>query len=182
MDMYKYIILTVVVVALGGIAWYITQTPKTSTVSTYTNVAYGISFKYPNTYELQEREVGNGERYHTAITLADKEALANTPRFSEGPPTINIDIFQNNLDQLEVEEWIRGTNDSNYKLSPDGVLTPITIGGEPALWYEVDGLYRMRTIVLAHKDNILMLSVGSFSLEDQIRKDFDNLLASVDLF
>src|SRR3989344_6700610 len=64
----------------------------------YTNTKHGISFTYPNTYVLEEREVGNGERWHDNVTLMDREAAVNIPQNGEGPPTITIDFFQNNLD------------------------------------------------------------------------------------
>ena len=177
------VILLVLVALGGGYFWYTGQPSGTSgDVATYTNAGYGISFTYPNTYALQEREVGNAERYHYAIVLTDKKALANIPQNGEGPTAIVMDVFQNSLDQLSVEEWIRGSNSSNFKLSPNDVLTPKTVAGAPAFSYVVDGLYRNDVVVFAHKGNIVMLSVSYFSSQDQIRADFAGVLSSVSVF
>lgn len=182
------IVLLILLAIGGGYLWYTGQSSDTSgDVSTYTNASYGISFKYPNTYASQERELGNGERYHYAIALIDKKALANIPQNGEGPTSITMDVFQNALDQLSVEQWIRGSGDSNFKLSPGGVLTAKTVAGVPAFSYVVDGLYRNDVVVFAHpgragKGNIIMLSVSYFSPKDQIRADFAGVLSSIALF
>ncbi len=184
--MQKILPISAVVLFVAAMLWFFAAPPKAASMSTYRSVTYGISFEYPNSYELQEREVGNAERAHYSIVLIDKEALANIPQNGEGPPTINVDIFQNNLDKTPIETWIRGTNYSNFKLSPDGVLASTTIAGKPAFSYVVDGLYRSDAIVFAHpgragKNNIIMLSVGSLTPKDRIRKDFENVVASITL-
>lgn len=174
-----------VAVALGSYVWYAKGNPQVSDGTerlTYTNAAYGISFEYPNTYELQEREVGDGHRYHYSITLIDKEALANIPQNGEGPPTVNVDIYQNNLDQLSIETWVRGTNFSNFKLSPDGLLASTNIAGVPALSYTWDGLYRGESVVFTHKENVVMLSVTYLAQDDQIRRDFGRVYSSMNVY
>lgn len=172
------VVAALLIVLVGGFLWYKGQSPKVSDVETYANTTYGISFEYPGTYALQEREVGNAQRYHQALTLIDKEALANIPQNGEGPPAINVDIFQNNLDKLSIERWVRGSNNSNFKLSPDGTLTSGTVAGAPSLSYLWDGLYRGRSVVLSHKGNIIMLSVQWLTEEDAIIEDFADMLAS----
>ncbi|MBI4079753.1 hypothetical protein HY414_00805 [Candidatus Kaiserbacteria bacterium] len=152
------------------------------TTARYAAPLYGISFEYPRTYLLREKEVGDAERRHYSIVLADAEALRNLPQNGEGPPAITIDVFQNNLDQLSIEEWVRGMSFSNYKLSPDGLIASTSVAGVPALSYTWDGLYRGLSSVFAHKDNILMFSVSFFSLDDQILTDFNRVLSGLDLF
>jgi len=159
-------------------------TPDTngqSALGTYHSATYGISFQYPDSYVLAERESGNGERAQHTITLMDKTAAANIPVGGEGPPAITIDIFQNNLEKQTVENWINNSSASNYKLSPDGTLTQASVAGAPALAYGWDGLYRGASIVFAHKQNIVMLSMTSLTAEDQIIFDFANLVASMRL-
>lgn len=183
--MTRYASVTVILAALllGGYYLYVRGVGRLSAnLTAYQNSTYGISFKYPDTYALQAREVGNGERYHYSIVLIDKVALANLPQAGEGPPTITIDIFQNNLDNLFVEEWIRNTSDSNFKISLDGILTPTRVGGADAVTYFWDGLYRGQSVVLAHKGNILMLTVTYNASSDQIRADFSQMLSSVALY
>lgn len=180
----------VLIVALVGVYMLIASPPETFQIDDfemYENAIYDISFAYPSTYALQEREVGDGHRYHYSITLIDKETLANVPQNGEGPPSITIDIFQNNLDKLSIEDWVRGTSFSNFKLSPDGRLASSTVANAPALSYTWDGLYRGESVVFAHpgaagKDNIIMLSVTSLTHEDSIRSNFAMLLASISLY
>jgi len=148
----------------------------------YQNTTYGISLAYPNTYALQEREVGNGERAHYSITLIDKVALANAPQNGEGPPAITIDIFQNDIDQLLINEWVQGSSFSNFKLSPDGVLASTTLAGAPALTYTWDGLYRGKSFVAAHKGNIVMVSGQFLAAEDEIVSDFNAVVSSLKLY
>src|SRR3989344_534802 len=172
--------LALLAVIVGGVYWYMQDGEEMSGML-YSSAVYGISFQYPESYELQEREVGNGERYHYSIVLIDKEALANIPQNGEGPPTINVNIFQNNLDQRTVEQWVRSTNDSNFKLSPDGTPVPTTVADTPALSYIVDGLYRSNVVVFAHGDNIIMFNGQWLPWDGQIRADFGRGLASLDM-
>src|SRR3989338_6659746 len=120
----------------------IPDTNVQSMLGMYDNATYGISFKYPENYVLSERNTGNGERASHNITLMDKTDAANIPVGGEGPVAITVDIFQNNLDTQTVENWINNSSASNYKLSPDGALSPATVGGASALAYGWDGLYR----------------------------------------
>ncbi len=147
----------------------------------YTNVEHGISFTYPDTYILNEMEVGNGERWHYNITLIDKEAAANVPQNGEGPISITIDIFQNNLDKLTIAEWVNNVSYSNFKLILGGALTSITLADKEALAYTWDGLYRGDSIVFEHDGNIVMLSVTYLSPEDDIISDFVNIALSLEL-
>ncbi|MBI2610318.1 hypothetical protein HYW60_00050 [Candidatus Kaiserbacteria bacterium] len=174
-------IFVLLIVVIGAYLLFGTRSPSVEGAR-YANATYGISFEYPSAHALQEREVGDAHRYHYSITLIDKEALATLPQNGEGPPTISVDIFQNNLDQLSIEQWVRGTNFSNFKLSPDGLLASTTVAGVPALSYTWDGLYRGESTVFTHKDNVIMLSVTYLSRDDQIRADFARVLSSLTLF
>lgn len=182
-------ILVLLVLAVGGYL-YLNDSARTpievpngeESTSAYNNSIYGISFEYPNTYELQEREVGNGERAHYSITLIDKVALANAPQNGEGPPVITVDIFQNDVDQLSINEWVEGSSFSNFKLSPDGTLASTTLAGAPALTYTWDGLYRGKSYVAAHRGNIVMVSGQSLATEDKIVGDFNEIIFSFTLY
>ena len=178
-----------------GYVWYVQEMPKntqeevetpesgapdpTEKWETYQNTAYSISFKYPDNYVVRDREVGNGERSHFTITLMDRKAVENIPEAGEGPTAITFDIFQNNLDKLSAENWIRNTSESNFKLS-DGALHLTYIGGAEGLYYAWDGLYQGLSIVVPHGGDILMVSVTYDSPDDQIFEDFNYLVDSVD--
>ena len=170
--------LIILAILFAGYFLYTGQATEPDGGKTYANASYGISFAYPDTYVLEEREVGNAERYHFAITLMDRIASENIPQNGEGPTSITIDIFQNNLDKLSTEAWVKGNSNSNFKLSADGLLTSTTVAGREALHYTWDGLYRGESTVFAHKDNIVMLSVTYLSPTDTIVSNFANVLAS----
>lgn len=153
--------------------------PEVQNIS-YATSTYNIAFTYPNHYSLEEREVGDAHRGRYFIALMQKKDLP-LPQGGEGPPAITVDIFQNNLDKQSVENWIKNSNPSNYKLSPDGVFASTTVDGAPALHYRWDGLYNGQSIVFAHKDTIIMVSVTSLTPDDQTLKDFPAFLSSIDL-
>lgn len=146
---------------------------------TYTSEKYGISFSYPDDYVLSEQTMpGGGEREHHSITIIHKNNLP-VPTDGEGPPAITIDIYQNNLDKLSTESWIRNTPASNFKLSSEQRLSSLTIAGKPALSYRWSGLYEGTTIVLADDMWIYALSVTYLSPGDDIIQDFVSLRESI---
>lgn len=168
---------------VAGYFLYIRGVGKLSVpVDVYQNERYGIAFKYPDTYALQEREVGNGERAHYSIVLADRIALEHMPKAGEGPPAITVDIYQNDIDKQSVDEWVRNTSASNFKISLDSTLMPARVAGADAEKYTWDGLYRGDSVVFAHRGSIIMMSVTYPTPRDQIRADFSDMLASVSLF
>lgn len=145
----------------------------------YHSEEYGVAFEYPATYQLEERSgEGNAQRQQFTITLIN-EADLPIPQGGEGPPAITIELFQNNLDQLSTEEWIRNSSASNFKLSLDNVLTSTTVAGQPALSYTWDGLYRGDTIAIARLAYVYTFSVTYHDQTDSIRDDFQNLMRTV---
>lgn len=148
---------------------------------TYENATLGISFVYPQEYELAERDLGTGERSHHVITLTHTSATTTAVENGEGPPSITLDIFEDTIDALSIERWIKNTAASNFKLSVDGVLSTTTVAGKLGLTYTWDGLYRGETTVIEHGGNVLMFSVSFIDSADTIRDDFQALLESVHL-
>lgn len=149
-------------------------------LKTYYDERYGIAFNFPDNYVVEEHDAeGEGPARHT-IVIGDKTAMENAPQNGEGPPTITIDIFDNASKQ-GIEEWIKGSNFSNFKLSPDGVLTTTAVAGQEARAYVSDGLYRTTNIVFPHRTYMVMLSVGQMTPEDQIVKDFAIVVSSIQI-
>src|SRR3989344_2979440 len=157
----KAFVLVVIIVLSAGA--YLFLSPEETFNSTdipakimvaYANVEHGISFTYPDTYILNEMEVGNGERWHYNITLIDK---------------------------LTIAEWVNNVSYSNFKLILGGALTSITLEDKEALAYTWEGLYRGDSIVFEHDGNIVMLSVTYLSPEDDIISDFVNIALSLEL-
>jgi len=146
-----------------------------SQTATYTSSEYGISFVYPRSYALTEHDTGGGERRSHAIVLMkdtpENRALISGETPSEGPPTITIQMFQNNLDHYTTEGWIRGVSDSNFKLS-EGRLATTTISGQEALSYRWSGLYEGTTIVQARPAWVYAFTVNYEHMGDDIVQDF----------
>lgn len=181
------ILLGIVLVA-GWVAFFVWEPTKQATVvelKQHISSDYDISFKYPNTYFLEEKEVGNAERGHYVFILTeDTEENKNLREGKEGIPregslAMTIDIYQNNLDQLTTDLWIASTSDSNYKLSIDGAISTTSVGGLTAKRYRWSGLYEGKSVVIATPLFVYMFSVTSITREDVILQDFERVLASV---
>jgi hypothetical protein len=100
------------------------------------------------------------------------------PVAGEGPTSINIDIYQNNLEKQNTEEWVKNTNESNFKLG-EGRLSSITIDNLPALSYRWSGLYEGTTIALARPNWVYAFSVTYLEVGDDIIQDFVKIRDSV---
>jgi hypothetical protein len=145
---------------------------------TYESGIYGISFTYPETYTLQERDATDGKARHT-ITLIRSDELANIPEGGEGPTAMAFDFYP--AKGLDTETWIQQTPSSNFGLSVDKEMHDATVGGAPAIAYTWDGLYRGNSFVFAHKGNIVVASVTYLTTDDRILRDFTGVLKSVRL-
>jgi len=134
-----------------------------------------FSFAYPDTYHLEEYDMGNGERRHVAVVLTGENETVVPD--SEGPVAISVDVYQNDLDNLTPEQWITGTNDSNWKMATSP-QERVMVGGKEALTYRWSGLYEAETTVFEHAGNIVAVTVTFISPEDAIRGDFDRILSA----
>lgn len=147
---------------------------------TYSSAEYGISFEYPDSYTLTEVDSpGSAQREHHAIVLQRTEDLP-APAGGEGPPSITIDIYQNDLDDQTTESWIRGSSASNFKLGPM-TLASTTIDGKAALSYRWSGLYEGTTVAIARPDWIYAFNVMYLQMGDDIVQDFVALRESAQL-
>jgi hypothetical protein len=159
------------------------ETDNLSEMESYLSEKLGLEFEYPKTYFIQEIEESTEERFRTTLVLAEdteenRRVFAGEEPGREGPPTITIGIFQNNLDNYQTENWIKNTSFSNHGLS-DGRLDEVFIGGERAIGYSATGLYENKNVVIARDNFIYMFTVFYLSPEDQIIKDFEDLLKTV---
>ena len=97
----------------------------------------------------------------------------------EGPRGITIFVI-NNQEKLTVINWLKQSPISNFG-GMIGETTETTIGGNPALSYKSDGLYTNETVVAEEGNYIYVFNVTFNSVEDNIYKDFQTLLATVQL-
>lgn len=136
----------------------------------------GVSFAYPDTYELSSRTEGTAERRWDVLLLVPAGYAA--PQGGEGPPAISMDVFPN-PEGLSLRQWVQGDARSNYKLSADGAITAGKVGGEEALFYTHSGLYEADAAAVMHGGKVFLFEAGSMSPDDAIRSDFSNLLKTV---
>ncbi len=176
------VILAIVIV--GGIFLLNQPYSKPATVDTKQYEGHGISFSYPAHYFLEEKNTGNAERARYSIILTEDSEENKAVREGrapgrDGPTAIVIEIFQNDLDYRTAEQWIKETSDSNYKLSPDSVLTAREVGALSGFAYRWSGLYEARTIAVANDSFVYSFTATYLTPEDLILKDFETLLQSV---
>jgi len=137
----------------------------------------GVSFMYPDAYELSSRTEGNAERQWDVLVLLPKGYVP--PVAGEGPPTISMSVFPN-TEGLSLEQWVQGDARSNWKLIVDERASrPMTVAGEPALWYHYSGLYEVDSVAVMHDGKIYLFSGDWLDPQDQIRADFNNLIETV---
>lgn len=151
----------------------------------YVSKEVPLSFNYLEGYLLDERWQGNGERTWYQVMLVEdtqenKDLLSGKitePR--EGPVAIVVSVFPNTLDGYTTERFVKETNYSNWKLSPDGLLEEIGVAGEEGLVYRFSGLYEGEAVVVARPEHVYMFSVTYQNQNDQIHKDFKKLLGTI---
>lgn len=144
----------------------------------YFNEEFGITFDYPENYVIAERDLeGSAQRKRHMITLID-EKDSPAPEGGEGPKAITLLLVQNNLDKQTTKQWVEGSEESNFKLSPDKGTAEVKIGGMNGLVYRWDGLYQGETTVAAGGKWIYAFSVTFDKEDDQIVSDYRKVINS----
>lgn len=144
-----------------------------------------LSFTYSGDYFIDERWQGTDERdwYQVALIEDTQEnrdlvnGKVTEPR--DGPVAITVTVFPHILDGYTTERFVKETNYSNWKLSPNGVLKEMGVAGEAGLAYQFSGLYEGEAVVVARAEYIYMFAVTYLNESDAIRQDFKDLLESV---
>jgi len=180
---------TLVILVFGVGIWYFVApqlrpvepapTPPPPPTVEYRAADIGISLRYPDTYQLEEKDLSTGQRKHTSVILTRKEDLP-PPQNGEGPPTITIDAYQNDIERYPIDVFIRNTNFTNFKLSPDGAIASSTVNGEPAASFRWSGLYEGRTVVVVEDAWVYTFSVTYLIPQDEIILDFEAIMDTVE--
>ena len=156
------------------------QGEEETATQTYTSPQLGLTFDYPEEYTLESHDDGNGERSWTTLVLVEtavrEEYEASGAK--EGPPAIAVQVFDN-VEELELEEWITTTSYSNYTLATDPELLQGEVDGEPARAYDFDGLYQNTAVVVAHEGKVYLFTAAWLTEEDRNLDEFGNILDSV---
>ena len=159
------------------------QEGKASMVA-YANEAYDLAFEYPSNLFLYEREdAGTPERPQLALFLVEDtqenrdvlEGRTTEPR--EGPTGITVDAYQN-PDQLSARAWAE--TDTNWTVVT-AEASDITVAGREGISFTWSGLYEGKTVVVTEGDKAYVFSVTWMTPEDQILRDFDMVLNSLQL-
>lgn len=156
---------------------------NTADVTAYTNEEFNIAFTYPSTLFLSERDAGTSARPQLALFLTEDteenrdviEGRNTVPR--EGPTGITVDVYQN-PEQLSSSVWVQ--TDTNWTIA-NGGATDVTVAGNEGVTYTWSGLYEGRTVVVTKGDKAYVFSVTWMTPGDQILRDFDTVLNSVQL-
>lgn len=149
----------------------------------YQNQEFGISFEYPSGYYLKERnDVGAlGVPQLSVLMVEDtqmhRDIIDGKVGATEGPTSIMVDAYQN-PDQLSAVEWAK--QDTNWKITSRELET-LRVAGESAVSFTWDGLYQGKSIIVTKGTHAYVLSVTWNSPEDQILKDFDMVLRTVQI-
>jgi hypothetical protein len=145
------------------------------TRAAYQNQTLGVTFKYPTSYQLQERDIEINKAPVHFITLAQ---TTDVPQGGEGPTAMSVTVFT--LDKpVPLADWLHSMQ--NLTPAPTGGYDyqETTVAGEPALAYSATGLYESDNVAVARGNRVYVFSVTWLTRQDPILKDFDNLLKTV---
>lgn len=180
-------ITAIILVVAAGLYLYSKQEgARNVALNTYVNDTYGVSFDYPETYDLTETSVAerdeNTEESGTMVTLTEKGI--RLPTNGEGPTAITVEMYDNravkDVREDPAEAWILNSTSSNFRLSRQERPGETRIDGKDAWLYTWDGLYQGTSVVTEHNGNIIMFTVtydGERDLEK--REDFTELMETV---
>jgi len=148
----------------------------------------GFSFEYrvsPDGYMFSEGAGQGTPDLLKVLTLtngADAQELSESTDAREGPPVIRISVFDNGVD-TQVADWVdQKSSISNIGLAKLNPSQFVIQGADAAVRYEVDGLYRGDTIVIANSDKIYLLVGEYMDIDSSIRRDFETLVDSLEFF
>lgn len=180
------IIIILLIIGLGAYVYREKFSSGTDSVSTttdriFTSDKYGFSLIIPAEYTLLEGEKGGEKRAHYSYVMLKNEDASNPPKNGERAPTIDVDIFQNNLEELSLPTWFHTHGASNSKLTATQSYATTTLAGKEAISYHWSGLYEGETIAVEYKDNIIAFTVTYIGLDDKNIPAFKRVLGSVEL-
>lgn len=175
------LIAAVILLSIGGL-WLIINNEDSSTKE-YISEKLGVSFQYPAGYLVKDVDESTGERTRYSIVILEdtpgnRDFFAGQYSEADPPPTITISIYQNNLDHYTLQNFVKGTSFSNFKLS-DGELIDTSVANEPALRYRATGLWENENVVVARPDFVYMFTGFFDGPDDALIPLFENILKSV---
>ena len=147
-----------------------------SSEQTYQGEGVKVSFTYPDSYELQERNLTINDNMVRVITLLQKGVVI--PEGGEGGTAITLAVFEEK-EPISLTDWVHSMTNT-FPVPTDGFdYQEIEVGGEKALAYTSTGLYESDNVAIAKGNKVYVFSASWLTRDDQILKDFARLLASV---
>lgn len=141
-----------------------------SQLTQYRESDLGVSLAYPSTYHLEKRDNGD-------IVLTKGNDVIGSPN-SEGPTSITMTSYSK-LPGQDLEEWVKNASSSNYSIQGNS-LRNMNLAGKEAIRYSHFGLYEADAVVFVGKNGkVVMLAVTYLTPEDEIRKDFEDILKTI---
>lgn len=182
-------ILVVFVILLVAVFYYIkidnkrSQDSLNNQFTKYSGTDVGIEFDYrsgPKGYVVDERmPVDLGGDLVEVIILQRAEDLKNEPPVAgEGSPVITISIFNNSKKQFPQNWADKNIQYSNINLKT-GDVSEAVVGGANAINYMADGLYTSENFVVAHGDNIYVITGQFMDKDSDLRRDFKSIVDSI---
>lgn len=188
------IIAALVAVALlvGAGYWYFYADTEVSPddtgmrTATYASNDLGLTFEYrtgASGYSLEEHSPSQGDttllRTLVLMSTKDKIDLERNPRpESEGPPVISISVFKNTEKQFPLSWAMEHTQYSTFNLKTSEE-SQVVVGGANAIAYSADGLYASRNVVVAHGDNVYVITGQFLDTNSDLWRDFQPLVESI---
>lgn len=200
MSSYKIIILSIILLGVGIVAWQFSFTSEDQPLVAVTgesepavvdvvHEASGFGFSYPKGtggYVLETSSGGDlidDQSFVTGYELsaaAEAAALADAPDVPrEGPPTIQIMIYAN-AEGLSPAAWVATNPEASNIALALSEPTEAVVSGEAAVRYQIDGLYRSDVVVMARGEYVVLLTGAYLDAESEIRNDFQELVESVE--
>lgn len=183
----KKLVSILILLALVGLGYYALKEGKgagpNTEKGTYSRSEVGLEFDYPagpGGYVVDERmpvDLGTG-LLRNIILMQSEDAEQEPPVGGEGPPVIVISVFENAEKQFPRSWAEENIQYSNLNLL-QGEVEEDVVGGANAIRYMADGLYASENVVVAHGDNIYVITGQFMDQESDIRRDFGVLVESV---
>lgn len=118
-------------------------------------------------------------KVYRIMNAKEKVELENSESAREGPPTIQLMVFKNDLNQ-SASMWVEDfAFFSNIGLALGEVDRDAVVGGANAVRYTTDGLYLADNVVIAHGGYVYHFVGGYLEPNSVIHQDFNALIDSV---
>lgn len=144
--------------------------PAGPALELYRSDALGVSFGYPSgRYDIGTPEDGS------LVLMPEGYA---PPQGGEGPPTITMSAYSD-AEGLPLEQFLQNEPRTNFGLSADKKLEPLTVNELPALSYRYSGLYESDAIAVLNGKRVYIFTVSWANESDQIRADFMTIINSL---